>query len=62
MKTQEPQGQTHKSALEKLAENLTGSGMQYKRLQVRNRQYMRNLLHTNKQLLKDHNINSLILF
>ncbi len=62
MKTQEPQGQNYKSALEKLAENLTGSGMQYKRLQVRNRQYMRNLLHTNKQLLKDHNINSLILF
>lgn len=62
MKTHKPQGQTNKSALEKLAENLTGSGMQYKRLQVRNRQYMRNLLHTNKQLLKDHHINSLILF
>ncbi len=62
MTTQNPQKQISKSALEKLAENLSGSPMQYKRLQVRNRQYMRNLLHTNKQLLKDHHINSLILF
>lgn len=54
--------QVNKHALVKLAENLAGNSMQYKRLQVRNRQYMRNLLNTNKQLLKDHHINSLILF
>jgi hypothetical protein len=49
-----------KGPLEQLAENLTG--MKYKRIQVRNRQYIRNLLNTNQQLLKDNNINSLILF
>ncbi len=49
-----------KTALENLAENLTG--MKYKRIQVRNRQYIRNLLKTNQQLLKDHHVNSLILF
>jgi len=49
-----------KTALENLADNLTG--MKYKRLQVRNRQYIRNLLKTNQQLLKDHHVNSLILF
>lgn len=49
-----------KTALENLADNLTG--MKYKRIQVRNRQYIRNLLKTNEQLLKDHNEISLILF
>lgn len=49
-----------KSPLDILADNLTG--IKYKRMQVRNRQYIRNLLNTNQQLLKDNNINSLILF
>ncbi|HEX8562494.1 MAG TPA: hypothetical protein VF676_05885 [Flavobacterium sp.] len=60
MKTVKTTTDSNKTALETLAENLTG--MKYKRMQVRNRQYIRNLLKTNQQLLKDNNINSLILF
>jgi len=60
MKTLKPAEEQTKTALEILADNLTG--MKYKRIQVRNRQYIRNLLKTNQQLLKDNNINSLILF
>ena len=59
MKTLKPLDQ-NKTALELLSEHLTG--MKYKRIQVRNRQLMRNLLKTNQQLLKNNNINSLILF
>lgn len=60
MKTVNPSVVNKKNTLENLAANLTG--MQYKRNLVRNRQYIRNLLRTNQQLLKDNNINSLILF
>lgn len=60
MKTAKKATDKKKTALENLADNLTG--MKYKRMQVKNRQYIRNLLKTNQQLMKDHNINSLILF
>ncbi|HEX8268968.1 MAG TPA: hypothetical protein VF581_03670 [Flavobacterium sp.] len=60
MKTSSTTTEIKKNPVETLADNLTG--MKYKRLQVKNRQYIRNLLRTNQQLLKDNNINSLILF
>ena len=60
MRTQKLPADNNKITLASLAENL--SGIKYKRMQVKNRQYIRNLLKTNQQLLKDNNINSLILF
>lgn len=38
------------------------TGISSKRIQVRKRQFIRNLLKTNKNLLESNNINSLILF
>ncbi len=49
-----------KQSIENLTEIVTG--MSAKRIQVKKRQLIRNLLKTNKNLLESHNINSLILF
>ena len=49
-----------KPALDNMAELITG--LSSKRIQVRKRQFIRNLLKTNKNLLESNNINSLILF
>ena len=38
------------------------TGMPSKRIQVKKRQFIRNLLKTNKNLLESNNINSLSLF
>ena len=38
------------------------TGMSSKRIQVKKRQFIRNLLKTNKNLLESNNINSLSLF
>lgn len=51
---------TRKPSLETMAELITG--LSSKRIQVRKRQFIRNLLKTNKNLLETNNINSLILF
>ncbi|HEU0137007.1 MAG TPA: hypothetical protein VFQ50_06920 [Flavobacterium sp.] len=49
-----------KPTLENMAELMTG--LSSKRIQVRKRQFIRNLLKTNRNLLENNNINSLILF
>ncbi|MBF6608953.1 MAG: hypothetical protein ITG00_09470 [Flavobacterium sp.] len=49
-----------KPKLDAITEIVTG--MSPKRIQVKKRQLIRNLLKTNKKLLESHNINSLILF
>ena len=46
--------------VENLSEFVTG--MSSKRIQVKKRQFIRNLLKTNKNLLDSNNINSLSLF
>mgnify|MGYP006987283557 CR=1 FL=1 len=47
-----------------VVDNLTEfmTGMSSKRIQVKKRQFIRNLLKTNKNLLESNNINSLSLF
>lgn len=49
-----------KPVVENLSEFMTG--MSSKRIQVKKRQFIRNLLKTNKNLLESNNINSLSLF
>lgn len=46
--------------VENLSEFMTG--MSSKRIQVKKRQFIRNLLKTNENLLESNNINSLSLF
>jgi hypothetical protein len=51
---------TQKTSLENMTQLVTG--LSSKRIQVKKRQFIRNLLKTNKNLLDSNNINSLILF
>ena len=50
----------HKRNLENLHEMV--SGFDYTQIKLHQEQYLRNLMATNKMLLKDFNIDNLILF
>jgi len=50
----------HKRNFENLSEMLVG--FDYSQIRLQHEQYMRNLIATNQRLLKDFNIDNLILF